>query len=380
MKDLRSQLLGLLSPTRMGDELVPGARLTGASAEAGLRLDFEVGGRRIDIEVAPADEPGPAAVRTARLRLYFNGPESPGLQLCRAVGERASRNEARVLDAIALGAREVEIGATRVREVEVDHLLEPASAGRARYHTLSPYSGCVIGCRFCYAQAGVARVRRLSGLPAAPWGAFADVRVNAAAVLKNELETVRPEIVKFCPLVSDPYQALEARYRLTRACLETLAGAPRPPAVLLLTRAHAIAEDAALLGRLPRVWAGVSLPTVDDAVRAHFEPRAATVAERLEVLDLLRLAGVRTHAMVQPLLPGPIDALADALAARADSVRIDVLHGEYGAATDFEAHPAARDESWQRSRAAELAAALTARNVPLWPDELPPELDHTERA
>jgi DNA repair photolyase len=372
--DLRGRLLELLAPVQVGDQVLPGARLVGASTEAGLRLDFEVGGARVDVEVAPADEPGPAAVRTARLRLYYNGASPQGLALCQAVGERVRHNEARVLDALAAQAAESVVGETRVREVRIDRLLEPAAAGASRYHTLSPYSGCVIGCRFCYAQAGVARVRRLAGLPAAPWGSYADVRVNAPEVLAAELEQVRPQIVKFCPLVSDPYQALESRYRLTRRCLEVLAGAAAPPAVLLLTRAQALVEDVPLLARLPRVWAGVSLPTVDDSVRAHFEPRAASVAERLAVLDRLRQAGVRTHAMVQPLLPGPVDALADALAARADSVRIDVLHGECGAQADFDGHAEARSETWQRNRAVELAAALGARGVPLWPDELPPEL------
>jgi DNA repair photolyase len=372
--DLRDCLLDLLAPAQLGDEL-GGARLVGAGAEAGWRLDFEIAGTRLDVEVAPLDEPGPAAARTTRLRVYYRGTHDAGLRVCRAVAERAAANEARVLAALAAGARETQVGATRVREVEVTRLLQPAAAGRARFHTLSPYAGCVIGCRFCYGQAGLATLRRVAGLPAVPWGSYVDVRVNAARVLAAELESVRPEIVKFCPLTSDPYQALEARYRLTRACLDVLVSAAAPPAVLLLTRARALLDDVERIARLERVWAGVSIPTADDAVRAHFEPRAASVAERLEVLDALRAAGVRTCAVVQPLLPGPVDALADALAARVSSVRIDVLHGEYAAHDDFAAYADARDDAWQQSQAAALARALGERGVALWADELPPELD-----
>jgi DNA repair photolyase len=367
--DLRDHLLGLLAPSRVGDELLPGVRWTGVSVEAGCRLDFEVDGRRLDVEVAPAEEPGPAAARTARLRLYYNGPDDAGLMVCRAVAERAAHNESRVLATIS--AAELELGAGRVREVRVTRLLEPAAAGRVRYHTLSPYVGCLIGCRFCYAQAGVARVRRLSGLPEVPWGSYADARVNAPEVLARELEELRPPIVKFCPLMTDPYHALEARYRLTRGCLEVLRKSGT--AVLLLTRAHQILQDLALLASMPRLWAGVSIPTIDDSVRGRFEPRAATIGERLEVLRELRRAGVRTHAVVQPLLPGSIDELAEALAGCADSVRIDVLHGEYG--EDFVVDPEARREDWQRAQAQALAAALRARGIPIWRDELPPELD-----
>jgi DNA repair photolyase len=369
---MRDQLLRLLHPTRAGEQLAPGVRLLGASDEAGCRIDLEVEGRRVDVEVAPLEEPGPEAVRTARLRLYYNGPEADGLRACRAVAERAQANESQVLAELAAGA--LEFGTNRIRELNVTRLLEPAAAGRVRYHTLSPYVGCLIGCRFCYAQAGVARVRRLSGLPEVAWGSYADVRLNAPSVLARELGEIRPSLVKFCPLVSDPYQALEARYRLTRGCLEVLAEAPET-AVLLLTRAFAIVEDVALLRRLPRLWAGVSIPTVDDEVRRHFEPRAASVGERLEILRTLKRVGVRTHAVVQPLLPGSIEDLAAALDGCADSVRIDVLHGEYGAVDDFAAHPEACRRSWQEENARALQAALSARGIPIWRDELPPELE-----
>jgi len=376
-RELRSRLIELLAPLRLGEPLLPDVTLVGSSCEAELRLDFEVAGASVHVDVAPADEPGPAAARSAHLRFSYHGRGEAGLRVCRAVAERAAANEARVLAELARDAVEEQLGDARVRQVHVDHLLEPARPARPGHFTLSPYAGCLIGCRFCYAQAGMQRVRRLGGLPPAPWGSFADVRVNAPEVLAAELERLRPAIVQFCPLMTDPYHALEARFRLTRACLEVLAAARPAPAVLLLTRAHAIVEDAPRIGRLARVWAGVSLPTVDDQVRAHFEPRAASVAERLAALDALRAAGVRTCAVVQPLLPGPIDALADALASRVTSVRIDVIHGEYGASADFDdpRFSAARSDGWQAERAAELAAQLTARGVALWPGELPADLE-----
>jgi DNA repair photolyase len=374
-RELRSRLLELLAPITIGDALLPGVTLAGASTEFALRFDFDASGRGVHVEIAPADQPGPAAARTNRLRFSFHGHDELGLRVCQAVAARVAVNETRVLAEIARDAVEEDIGGARVREVHVDHLLDPARPARPGHYTLSPYAGCLIGCRFCYAQAGMQQVRRLSGLPSAPWGSFADVRINAAEVLAAELERLRPRIVQFCPIMSDPYHALEARYRVTRTCLEVLARATPAPAVLLLTRSAMIVDDAALIARVPHAWAGVSLPTIDDAVRSHFEPRAASVIERLAVLEQLRAAGVRTFAVVQPLLPGPIDALADALAMRVSSVRIDGLHGEYGAGADVDAHDAARTEPWQKGQAAELAQALAARGVPVWRGELPAELE-----
>jgi hypothetical protein len=137
---------------------------------------------------------------------------------------------------------------------------------------------------------------------------------------------------------------------------------------MVLTRSAAIVEDAALLASMPRAWAGVSLPTIDDAIRRHYEPRGASVEERLAALDALREAGVRTFAIVQPIFPGSLEALADALALRVESVRIDVLYGTYGA--DFSRHPEVVDPAWQRASADALAALLVSRGVRLWEGEL----------
>lgn len=169
---------------------------------------------------------------------------------------------------------------------------------------------------------------------------------------------------------------MERRERVTRRCLEAMADARRPFPPLVLTRSADVMADAALLGSIEGSWAGVSLPTIDDDVRRHFEPRGASVAERLRALEELRRHGVRTFAIVQPMLPGSVEALADALAARVASVRLDVLYGVQGAARDFSDprfHLATRDE-WQREHLARLSAALTARGVALWDGELPPEL------
>jgi DNA repair photolyase len=126
---------------------------------------------------------------------------------------------------------------------------------------------------------------------------------------------------------------------------------------------------------MPSVRVGVSLPTVDEDVRRRFEPRAASVAERLEVLRALRTRGVATFAVIQPMLPGPLDALADAIAAVASSASLDVLHGVYGAGDDFTGAwaEAARDD-WQQARLAATAAALRGRGVAVWGGELPPDL------
>ena len=85
---------------------------------------------------------------------------------------------------------------------------------------------------------------------------------------------------------------------------------------------------------------------------------------------------METFAVVQPMLPGPIDAFADALAEAVSSVSIDVLRGVQGAAADFSdaSYAAAATDDWQRERAAALAAALVRNGVTIWDGDLPPSL------
>ncbi|HEX8794603.1 MAG TPA: radical SAM protein [Polyangiaceae bacterium] len=375
---LHTKLLDLVAPVSPGDELVPGVRLVGASEEAGPRLQLVIDGEPLAIEISPAESSARAFVQTPRLRFAYvaSGPagRARGPEACRAVAERAKRNEEAVLAALE---QESAAGATadpRIREVRVDRLLEGAWHEGRTFHTLSPYVGCLVGCRFCYAQSHVALSRQLARRRAVPWGSYVDVRVNAAEVLATELQTIDVRTIKLCPVVSDPYQAVESRYGVTHACLEAIARAARRPAVLVLTRTSLVARDAAILGEL-RAYVGVSLPTVDDEVRAHFEPRAATIAERLAVLRTLRAAGATTMAVVQPLLPGPVEALADAIAAHCGSASIGVLEGVEGAADDF-ADPRfrhARKDAWQLEHAQRLREMLLARGVTVW-RELPPEL------
>lgn len=355
-------------------EALGGFVLVGVATEPAMALRFAGHGTELVVELAPLQDGMPHAAASGRLAIsYRAGPDvvpGVGATLCRAVAERVRAREDPVLDRLSREAGT----APRVRLVEVARLLEPGTGGR--HHGLSPYVGCTIGCRFCYARQRLHAVRRLVGLPEVAWGSWVDVRINAPEILARELAELPRRPIKFCPVVSDPYHAVEARHRITRRCLETIAAADDPPPTLVLTRSAAILEDLDRLAALPRAWVGVSIPTIDDDVRAHFEPRAATVAQRLHVLQRARQAGLATIAVVQPQLPGPAEALAEALAEHADSVRIDVLRGEGDATVDFDdpRHASARTDAWQRERATALGQALQRRGIPCWDGELPPEL------
>ncbi len=390
--DIADLPLKLVAPLALGESLTiaPGvcAELEEVSSELGLQLRFRLPTASAIVEIEPRSE-RPTAARGEHFQFAYRTGDKDrpldaalGRALCLAVVEAARPNEARVMAQLteaAERARAADPGA-RIREVEVEQLLQTWGSLSERYYTLSPYVGCLIGCRFCYAQSRLKVLRQLQGLPEAPWGSWVDARVNAPEVLKRELAASKHWPVKFCPIVSDPYHAIERKLRLTRRCLEVLRDHGAGRSVILLTRSAMIAEDAELLAELPSAFAGVSLPTADDDVRRAFEPRGASIPERLTALRQLRERGVNTFAIVQPLLPGSIDQLAEALASAVRSVRIDVLRGVEGATEEFSdpRFEAAASDAWQAARAAELAERLTALGVELWERELPPGVHYAQ--
>jgi DNA repair photolyase len=205
-----------------------------------------------------------------------------------------------------------------VKEVQAKSAL---SVSKVYDYTVNPYVGCAHGCTYCYARF----MRRFSG-HREPWGAFVDVKVNVADLLARELRKKPPGRV-WVSGVCDPYQPLEARYGLTRECLRLLGEAGW--SLVVQTRSPLVLRDLDLLVR-PTVEVGLSVTTGDDDIRRLFEPQAPPVSERIRTLGVLHQAGVRTFAMIAPLLPGA-ERLPELLADKVDHVLLDRMNYGYGA-------------------------------------------------
>ncbi len=189
----------------------------------------------------------------------------------------------------------------RVREVSCTTALSPTSLPGLDY-ALNPYRGCSIGCVYCYAPS-VLREERT-------WGRFVDVKRNIPAVLAKELKRKQRGVVGL-GTVTDGYQPLEARYHLTRFCLEQLARFDFP--VSLQTKSSLILKDLSLLKRLADVEVGMTITTVDETMRRRFEPFSSPSYRRLATLRALNEAGVRTWAFIGPILPVATEATLEPL-------------------------------------------------------------------
>jgi DNA repair photolyase len=324
---LRVYLQSIAGGLKVGDTLF-GYELVHIDTDEGLGYMFERPGERVEFTLTPRADGHQHFAQSRSFNLCYSAARHPGRQmtgnamaLVGALARRIMRrDDGRA--ALALTAPLDGPGGD-VRTTKVEALLAPVNLDGARYYTANPYLGCLIGCSFCYAAARVGMVRRLALLEDAEWGRYVLAKENADEVLDRELSTLPHHPVLFSPLVADVYQSVERRLEITRRCLVVLERHAVP--TYILTRATLVLRDLDLLSKMPSVTVGFSVSTDDDDVGLAFEPRAAPISDRIAALGRLRAAGVRTVAVVQPILPMDPERLAARLAEVCDLVRVDLF-------------------------------------------------------
>lgn len=189
----------------------------------------------------------------------------------------------------------------RVVEVEAKSILVSSKLPDADY-VINPYTGCAFGCAYCYASF----MGRYVGEEISSWGEYVYVKTNAVEVARRDVNAMKPEKREATLLLSsvtDPYQGVESKYRLTRGILEVLVNAQWPGRVGILTKSPLVTRDIDLLLQLPRPEVGLTVTTTDDAISKWLEVRAPKASARLRALRSLADAGLPTYAFIGPLLP-----------------------------------------------------------------------------
>src|SRR5512136_580577 len=204
-----------------------------------------------------------------------------------------------------------------VKEIRSKTIL---STSKIYDYVINPYVGCQHACSYRYARF----MKRFSGHKE-PWGRFVDVKINAADLLRVEINKKKRARV-WVSGVCDPYQPLEAKYKLTRQCLEILAQNKWP--VVIQTRSPLVLRDIDILGKGKEFKVGLSITTADDSIRKLFEPNAPPIKERVRALDEIHRAGIKTYVMIAPILP-EAESLAEILAGKVDYVMFDRMNYHY---------------------------------------------------
>ena len=172
--------------------------------------------------------------------------------------------------------------------------------------SLNPYRGCEHGCIYCYARPFHEYLGFSAGLD---FESKIMVKEDAPELLREELSSPKwkPQVI-FMSGVTDCYQPVERKLKLTRRCLEVLAEFRNP--VFIVTKNHLVTRDIDLLSELARHNAQVFFfpsPRWITELRKVMEPRTSPPAARLAALRELSAAGIPVGVNVAPIIPGLTD-------------------------------------------------------------------------
>ena len=182
--------------------------------------------------------------------------------------------------------------------------------------SINPYRGCEHGCIYCFARPSHAYHDLSPGLD---FETKLFAKPSAPALLRAELAKksyqVRP--IAF-GTNTDPYQPIEAEWRIMRGLLEVLCAARHP--LTITTKSDRVVRDLDILTEMAKhelVFVAVSVTTLDADTHRKLEPRAPRPAKRIAAIKVLHEAGVPVHVNVAPVIPAITDHELEAIIAAA---------------------------------------------------------------
>lgn len=172
--------------------------------------------------------------------------------------------------------------------------------------SINPYRGCEHGCIYCFARPNHEYLGFSAGLD---FETKILVKENAPELLRRELmlPSWEPQPLAISG-VTDAFQPIERRLRLTRRCLEVLVEFCNP--VVIITKNELVTRDIDLLAELARHEAAlvfVSITSLRSELARELEPRASQPQRRLAAIEALSAAGIPVGVLVAPVIPGLTD-------------------------------------------------------------------------
>lgn len=193
-------------------------------------------------------------------------------------------------------------------------------------YSVNPYIGCSHGCKYCYARFMTRWYHKRE-----KWGTFVDVKKNAIDCIKKEAPRKKLGTILFSS-VTDPYQPIEKKYRITRSLLDCLLEYDFP--IEILTKSSLVTRDLKLISDFTNSEVGLTITCNDESIRKAFEPRASSILDRLTALEKFSEIGVPTFAFLGPLLPFlsevGFDELLNNIASKVGRVIVDRLNIKAG--------------------------------------------------
>jgi DNA repair photolyase len=182
--------------------------------------------------------------------------------------------------------------------------------------SINPYRGCEHGCIYCFARPTHA-FHDLS--PGLDFESKLFAKPDAATLLRAELgrRGYAPQTIAI-GTNTDPYQPIEAKWRIMRSLLEVLAETRHP--VCITTKSDRIMRDLDILVPMARqglVSVSISVTSLTPEIHRTLEPRAPSAGKRLAAVRTLNDAGVPCNVIVAPVVPAITDHELEAILEKA---------------------------------------------------------------
>lgn len=189
-------------------------------------------------------------------------------------------------------------------------ILSPCGLKGIEYQ-VDPYVGCEHYCYYCYALAQAET----------DWSSEILMHKDIVAQLREEIEKIPSQAI-YMGYHTDPYQPCEAEYQQTRKVLELFLD--KGFSARILTKSDLVVRDMDILKQMNDASISVSVAFHDDLTRSRFEANTIDTEKRIEALRQLKAEGVRTGALLCPVVPYITDAiqLIEMLSPHADVIWI----------------------------------------------------------
>ncbi len=160
--------------------------------------------------------------------------------------------------------------------------------------SMNPYVGDELGCIYDYAMQTVRE-------PGYEWGEFVRIREHLPKKLPGELWKINGRSL-LIGTMTEPYQPLESRYKLTHAAIEILKTS-KATKIGIFTQSPTIVTDSKLIEQLPNASIHMTISPISETYRKILEPKSHDIISRLSALKKLKGFNIQLHVRIAPVFP-----------------------------------------------------------------------------
>ncbi|AWR93785.1 radical SAM protein [Acidianus brierleyi] len=189
---------------------------------------------------------------------------------------------------------------TMIKHIRVKSALSKSGLKELDY-SLNPYMGCKFKCQYCYAPNFTRDVDASKN-----WGEVIVIKDNILDILKEEVLAKKKGTVGIST-ITDPYQPVEAEYKLTRGSLDILLS--HGFRVSIQTKSPLVLRDIDILKKFKeKVDVGFTITSMEGKLENAPLPRS-----RITALEKLSEEGIETWVFLGPIIPNFTDNVEEVI-------------------------------------------------------------------